>query len=29
MSLRRCSDPRAYERANYLKILQSWQTKVD
>ncbi len=25
MSLRRCPDPRAYERANYIKILQSWR----
>ena len=25
MSLYRCPDPRAYERANYMKILQSWQ----
>lgn len=25
MSLERCDDPRAYERANYMKILQSWQ----
>ena len=25
MSLLRCSNPRAYERANYIKILQSWQ----
>ncbi len=25
MSLLRCEDPRAYERANYVKILQSWQ----
>jgi dihydroorotate dehydrogenase (fumarate) len=24
MSLLRCADPRAYERANYVKILQSW-----
>jgi dihydroorotate dehydrogenase (fumarate) len=24
MSLERCGDPRAYERANYIKILQSW-----
>ena len=24
MSLRRCPDPRAYERANYVHILQSW-----
>ncbi len=26
MSLLRCSNPRAYERANYVKILQSWQS---
>jgi dihydroorotate dehydrogenase (fumarate) len=25
MSLKRCDDPRAYERANYMKVLQSWQ----
>jgi len=25
MSLARCPDPRAYERANYMHILQSWQ----
>ena len=25
MSLERCDNPRAYERANYMKILQSWQ----
>jgi dihydroorotate dehydrogenase (fumarate) len=25
MSLIRCPDPRAYERANYLEILQSWR----
>jgi dihydroorotate dehydrogenase (fumarate) len=25
MSLERCPDPRAYERANYMKILQSWR----
>ncbi|MEE9212288.1 MAG: dihydroorotate dehydrogenase-like protein [Phycisphaeraceae bacterium] len=24
MSLRRCPDPKAYERANYIRILQSW-----
>jgi dihydroorotate dehydrogenase (fumarate) len=24
MSLLRCADPKAYERANYIKILQSW-----
>ena len=26
MSLARCDDPRAYERANYMKVLQSWPT---
>lgn len=26
MSLLRCADPKAYERANYVKILQSWGT---
>lgn len=25
MSLNRCDNPHAYERANYIKILQSWQ----
>jgi dihydroorotate dehydrogenase (fumarate) len=25
MSLIRCPDPSAYERANYLEILQSWK----
>jgi dihydroorotate dehydrogenase (fumarate) len=25
LSLLRCADPRAYERANYMKVLQSWQ----
>ncbi|HKB35839.1 MAG TPA: dihydroorotate dehydrogenase-like protein [Gemmataceae bacterium] len=25
MSLQRCGNPRAYERANYMKVLQSWQ----
>lgn len=25
MSLLRCSNPHAYERANYVKVLQSWQ----
>jgi dihydroorotate dehydrogenase (fumarate) len=24
MSLARCPDPRSYERANYMEILQSW-----
>jgi dihydroorotate dehydrogenase (fumarate) len=24
MSLQRCGNPRAYERANYMKVLQSW-----
>ena len=24
MSLRRCPDPKAYERANYIRVLQSW-----
>jgi dihydroorotate dehydrogenase (fumarate) len=27
MSLERCDDPKAYERANYVKILQSWQVE--
>jgi dihydroorotate dehydrogenase (fumarate) len=26
MNLLRCDNPRAYERANYIRILQSWQT---
>jgi dihydroorotate dehydrogenase (fumarate) len=26
MSLRRCPDPRAYERASYMEILQSWRS---
>jgi dihydroorotate dehydrogenase (fumarate) len=26
MSLSRCANPKAYERANYLKILQSWES---
>ncbi len=26
MSLLRCPNPKAYERANYLKLLQSWQS---
>jgi len=25
MSLRTCSDPQAYERANYMLMLQSWK----
>jgi hypothetical protein len=25
MNLSRCPDPSAHERANYLKILQSWK----
>ena len=25
MSLKNCADPKAYERANYMKVLQSWQ----
>jgi hypothetical protein len=24
MSLARCPDPHAYERANYIQVLQSW-----
>ena len=27
MSLLRCDDPRAYERANYARILQSWSVE--
>ena len=26
MSLARCANPGAYERANYVKILRSWRT---
>jgi dihydroorotate dehydrogenase (fumarate) len=29
MSLLRCDNPHAYERANYIKILQSWQAAGD
>jgi dihydroorotate dehydrogenase (fumarate) len=25
MSLLRCYDPRAYERANYMRMLQGWE----
>jgi dihydroorotate dehydrogenase (fumarate) len=25
MNLRRCPDPAAYERANYIRILQAWR----
>jgi dihydroorotate dehydrogenase (fumarate) len=25
MSLARCPDPKAFERANYMHILQSWE----
>jgi dihydroorotate dehydrogenase (fumarate) len=28
MSLERCPDPRAYERANYMKILQRWSPQL-
>jgi dihydroorotate dehydrogenase (fumarate) len=28
MSLLRCPDPRAYERANYMEILQGWEAPV-
>lgn len=27
MSLERCADPSAYERANYIRVLQSWNSK--
>lgn len=27
MNLQRCADPHAYERANYMKILQSWDSE--
>ena len=26
MSYRKCPDPSGYERANYLRVLQTWQT---
>jgi dihydroorotate dehydrogenase (fumarate) len=29
MSLRRCPDPRAFERANYIQILQSWRPESE
>lgn len=29
MSLERCPDPAAYERANYMGVLQSWRDRVD
>jgi dihydroorotate dehydrogenase (fumarate) len=29
MSLRRCPDPHAYERANYMHILQSWDYSLE
>jgi hypothetical protein len=25
MNLKRCADPAAFERANYMRILQSWR----
>jgi dihydroorotate dehydrogenase (fumarate) len=25
MNLKRCPDPAAYERANYIRILQAWR----
>ncbi len=25
MNLERCPDPQAYERANYVRILQTWR----
>ena len=28
MSLERCPDPKAYERANYIEILQSWEDRT-
>jgi dihydroorotate dehydrogenase (fumarate) len=27
MSLQRCPDPAAYRRANYIRMLQSWQAE--
>jgi dihydroorotate dehydrogenase (fumarate) len=29
MSLERCPDPAAYQRANYIRLLQSWRTPSD
>jgi dihydroorotate dehydrogenase (fumarate) len=29
MNLRRCPDPRGFERANYVNILQSWRFELD
>lgn len=29
MNLKRCPDPRGYERANYVHILQSWRFELD
>lgn len=29
MNLARCPNPRAYERANYIKMLQSWRASLD
>ena len=29
MSLERCPDPAAYERANYIGVLQSWRARTD
>jgi dihydroorotate dehydrogenase (fumarate) len=29
MSLERCPDPSAYERANYIGVLQSWRAEAD
>jgi dihydroorotate dehydrogenase (fumarate) len=29
MNLRRCPDPRAYSRANYVRVLQSWPSAED
>jgi len=29
MNLKRCPDPRGYERANYVQLLQSWRFELD
>ncbi len=29
MSLERCPDPKAYERANYIEVLQSWEDRAN
>ena len=29
LSLARCPDPAAFERGNYMRVLQSWQGRID